>query len=125
MSESGISAHSGDPATESAMTKSEMDALAGLHSQLVDQLATLDRIGEHVAAAYLAAAIDVLDDRLAGDGRAVPDRQGGIVDDFSQRLAARLGPRAIEVARAQLASAEGRTLVVWSAIVNQLERADA
>lgn len=105
-----------------ATIETDLDAVATLYRHFLSHLAELERAGEHVAAAYLAAATDVLDRRLAQGGRAVGDRQAGIVADFAQRLATRLGPRAVEVARAQLARAEGETLVVWSSIVAKLER---
>lgn len=119
MSETDTSAHVRDPALGKATGQADADARGRLHNQFIAALSELDRLGEHVAAAYVAAAIDALVDRhIAGE------RQGGIVGEFAARMAARLGPRAAEVARAQLTLAEGETLLVWTAIVNQIERGD-
>ena len=117
MSETGSSAHVRDPALGRAMGQADAEARGRLHNQFLTALSELDRLGEHVAAAYLAAAIDVL-----GDRHITGERPGGIVGEFAARMTMRLGPRAAEVARAQLTRAEGETLMVWTAIVNQLER---
>lgn len=122
MTDVDIAAHEHRRANGVANGELDIDAVATLYTQFLSHLSELERIGEHVAAAYLVAATDVLDRRLAQAGRAVGDRHGGIVADFAQRLATRLGPRAIEVARSQLSRAEGDILVVWTAIVKRLER---
>lgn len=122
MSEIDIAAHSPGRAAAGYINNADIDLLAAVQRQFLHNLSFLDQIGEHVAAAYLAAAVDLLDERLALAGRTVGDRRGGILDEFAQRLAERLGPRAVDVARTQLSHAEGNTLVVWTTIVNQLER---
>lgn len=122
MSEIDSVARARDSASQHGTIAVDISALAALHKQFLTQLSELERIGEHVAAAYLAAAADVLERRLAQAGLVVGDRQDGIVADFAQRLSTRLGTRALDVARAQLTCAEGSTLAVWSTIVTKLER---
>ena len=122
MSEVDISADALASASRNSAVAIDINALTTLHGQFLAQLNELERIGEHVAAAYLVAATDVLERRLAQAGLTVSDRQDGIVADFAQRLASRLGSRALDVARTQLTCAEGSTLAVWSTIVTQLER---
>lgn len=101
--------------------RADIESLARLHRQFLDNLNELDRLGEHVTAAYLTAAVDALEARLTAAGRTIDPRHDGMVALTARGLAARLGDRAVEVARAQLVDAEGEALVVWTAIVNQLE----
>jgi hypothetical protein len=98
-------------------------ALNAIHRQLLDQLPRLDRLGEHIAAAHLAAAIDALEDRLELAERDRSQRLGpDPMDVMATKMFERLGDRAAAVSRAQMSDATGQTLLVWASITSRLDQ---
>ncbi len=98
-------------------------ALNAIYRQLLDQLPRLDRLGEHVAAAHLAAAIDALEDRLELAERDRSQRPGpDPMDVMATKMFERLGERAAAVSRAQMSDATGQTLLVWASITSRLDQ---
>lgn len=95
--------------------------LVAVHYQLTQQLATLDRVGEHIAAAHLLAAIDAIEDRLDTSGGDRAPGQGSRIELLTRNIVDRFGDRALDVSREQLGRASGTTHVVWAAITNRLQ----
>lgn len=112
-----VNAHVGMALTYSGLSSS---AITRVHADLLERLALLDRLGEHVAAAHLAAAIDALEERL-DDQAPRPSRTDDPVEAMARGLVARFDDRATEAARSQMKGASGQTLLVWAAILSRID----
>ena len=97
-------------------------AITRIHREMLDHLSELDRLGEHVAAAHLTAAIDALEERSEAAGMTpTRDRRNDPVEVMAYGLVEKFGDRATRVARRQLEGASGDTLLVWAAIVSRVD----
>jgi hypothetical protein len=94
-----------------------------IHRALLDHLSALDRLGEHVAAAHLTAAIDAIEDRIdvsANDHRR--DSAGDPVEAMACGLIEMLGPQAQLAARQQITASSGQQLIKWAAIASRVDQ---
>jgi len=100
-----------------------LSAVTRLHGELLAQLAHLDQLGEHVAAAHLAAAIDALEERLdRPHTERVRDSKDDPVEAMARGLIARFGEQATDAARHQMHGAAGQVLLVWAAIASRIDQ---
>lgn len=120
MTEGRTLTHARDASLDAVPPGVDVPTLADLHARFLHGLGELDRLGEHVGAAYVAAAIDVIETRLATAGRFVGARHDGRLDSFARAFADRFGARAEDVAHAQLARSQGRAEAVWASILARL-----
>jgi hypothetical protein len=100
-------------------------AVSEIWSELLGLLSRLDQLGEHVAAAHLAAAIDALENRFDGAGRRLQDRTSDPVEAMALGLITHLGAAAVAAVRRQMTNASGQTLLVWAAIASRIDQIQA
>lgn len=96
--------------------------LSDIYGALAEALPQLERLGEVVAAAHLAAALDAVEASLGKAALEERAEQGGysVISYLAGRMREKFGDRAEGVARRQLTGAIGPTLIVWAAIVNEI-----
>ncbi|WP_298692441.1 hypothetical protein [uncultured Sphingomonas sp.] len=100
-----------------------LPAITRLHGELLGHLAQLDQLGEHVAAAHLAAAIDSLEERIDGPRvEMVRNSKGDPVEAMARGLIARFGEQAADAARRQMQGASGQVLLTWAAIASRIDQ---
>jgi hypothetical protein len=89
------------------------------YDNLIRALAELEKIGEFVAAAHVAAAIEAIDPQKRAQS-ATTDPAPDIISHFAEKMREAFGDAAEAVARRQLIPSGGATLLAWAAITNRL-----
>jgi hypothetical protein len=89
------------------------------YDNLIRALAELEKIGEFVAAAHVAAAIEAIDPTQRG-ASAPADPASDVISHFAEKMREAFGDAAEAVARRQLIPSGGATLLAWAAITNRL-----